>query len=292
MNQSFYEIFPVMTLDALQLKIIRHMREAGLESPGLDARLLIECASGWSAVDIILRGAEDVPNNIQSDIEALAARRIAGEPLDSILGYSEFYGRRFDITGNVLSPRPETEGLVDAGLAAVKSMPCPHILDLGTGSGAVVISLLAERHAAMGTAVDISAAALKVAGQNARTHNVHDRLTFLRGDWFTPVEGQFDLIVSNPPYITDAAMKKLPTEVKHYDPDVALRGGPDGLAPYRKIISHAKTYLRPGGSLIFEIGFDQGKSVSGLLKAAGFLFVTLKQDLSGHDRIVSGILPK
>ena len=266
-------------------------RDAGIDSAALDAKLLILAVTGWSETDLILRADEAL---MPADIDALdgcASRRLSGEPIDHILGYRDFYGRRFHVTKDVLSPRQETEALVELVLNLSGNLKDPSFLDLGTGSGAIAISLLAERADATGLAVDVSDAALGIAKDNASRHNVGERLRLACGSWFEPVTGQFDIIVSNPPYITDAAMEVLPLEVSGYDPDIALRGGKDGLAPYHVIAGQASRYLKPGGWVAFEIGYDQGFSVSRILKDNFFQAVQIQQDLSGHDRIVFGQKP-
>jgi release factor glutamine methyltransferase len=265
-------------------------REAGLDTPDLDARLLVMAATGFSHTDMIARGTEFPTANVFALIENYAARRVAGEPVDHILGYREFYGRPFKVTKDVLSPRPETEMLVDAALEVLKAKPNARILDLGTGSGAIIISILAETKHVQGVAVDVSEAALDITRENAIAHDIDTRLTVLQGSWFAPVTGQFDLILSNPPYITAAAMTDLDMEVKGFDPDIALRGGDDGLAAYRDIIQSAVGYLRPDGVLLFEIGYDQGKSVSEILTVAGFTYISVHKDLAGHDRMIKAVI--
>lgn len=266
--------------------LMQQFREAGLDTPDLDARLLVMEATGFTHTDMIMRGTEFPPAGVFDLIASYAQRRIAGEPIDHILGYREFYGRRFKVNKDVLSPRPETEMLVEAALDIMKSKTDARILDLGTGSGAIAISILAEADNAQGVAVDLSAAALNIARKNAQTHKVDERLTFLEGPWFDPVEGRFDIILSNPPYITDAAMDELEVEVAKFDPDLALRGGEDGLIAYRAITSQAANYLNPKGVLLLEIGYDQGGSVSKLLESQDFSSIFVVKDLSGHDRMI------
>jgi len=247
-------------------------------------------ATGLSHTDMIARGTEHPPASSIKQISDYAARRIAGEPIDHILGYREFYGREFKVSKDVLSPRPETEMLVDTALAVLKNKADPRILDLGTGSGAIAISILAEIEEARGDAVDLSGAALKIAKENAAAHNVETRLTFHEGSWFAPVSGHYDIILSNPPYITAAAMNELDVEVAAFDPDLALHGGEDGLSAYRAIIAEAGRYLKPNGILLFEIGYDQGSSVSDLLKGAGFTDISIHKDLAGHDRMIKAAI--
>ena len=261
-------------------------REAGLDSADLDARLLIMAATGFSHTEMITRGNDACAPEAGDLIAQYAERRLSGEPVDHIVGYREFYGHRFKVTKDVLSPRPETEMLVDAALEILESKPEARILDLGTGSGAIMTSILTEAHQAQAIAVDISAAALWVARENAKTHGVDDRVVFLEGSWFKAVQDRFDIILSNPPYITNAAMEELANEVSEFDPDLALRGGQDGLIAYRAIISEAPDYLKPGGTMLLEIGFDQGHSVSQLLEGPYFSSISVVKDLSGHDRMI------
>jgi len=279
-----------MTLTEIKRALISQFHEAGMETPDLDARVLLMSATGFTHTDLITRDKEVFPADKIELISNYAARRIAGEPVDHIVGYREFYGREFKVSKDVLSPRPETEMLVDSALDILKDKHRARILDLGTGPGAIMISILAEALKVEGVAVDVSGAALGIAQENAVTHNVSDRLTFLQGSWFTPVSGRFDIILSNPPYITAVAMEALDTEVKGFDPDLALRGGEDGLAAYRSIIDEATQHLTPDGILLFEIGYDQGQSVSDLLSKADFTDISVHKDLSGHDRMIKAVL--
>ncbi len=264
-------------------------RSAGLETPDLDARILLMAATGLSHADMITRSSDRLSLSDLEKLAVMAERRLAGEPIDHILGYREFYGRKFKVTKDVLSPRPETELLATAALKAIKNIKTPRLLDLGTGSGAIIISVLAENTEAIGMAADLSAAALKVARENALAYNVADRLSFALGSWFEPITGHFDIILSNPPYITDAAMGQLSCEVANFDPALALRGGADGLDAYRVIIGGASAHLKPGGYLIFEIGYDQGQTVTALLKAAKFRNIDLTQDIAGHNRVIKAV---
>jgi len=275
-----------MDITGAKRLLINQFRGARLETPDLDARLLVMAVTGFSPTDMITRGTDLLTPAARELIVQYSQRRLAGEPIDHILGYREFYGRAFYISKDVLSPRPETEMLVEAALDILKDKAEARILDLGTGSGAIIISILAEAPHVEGVAVDMSEAALAIARQNAQTHNVKDCLTLFRGSWFEPVEGLFDIILSNPPYITDIAMDELAAEVSEFDPDLALRGGEDGLTAYKDIIAEAQNHLKPNGVLIFEIGYDQGESVSHLLKQQGFKGIFVAKDLSGHNRMI------
>jgi len=275
-----------LTLSSAKRHLIRQFREAGLATPDLDARILIMAATGLTQTDMITRGRDYPIADGLALISEYAERRLSGEPIDHILGYREFFGRRFSVSKDVLSPRPETEMLVEAALEILKDKPSAHILDLGTGSGAIVISILAEALDVHGVAIDVSELALAIARENAKKHDVEKRVTFLQGSWFEPVEGQFDIILSNPPYITDAAMEALSAEVSGFDPDLALRGGDDGLLVYKAIIADAVNYLKPDGVILFEIGYDQGEAVRKLLEQSDFNVISVSKDLSGHDRMI------
>jgi release factor glutamine methyltransferase len=191
-----------------------------------------------------------------------------------------------------LSPIADTENLIRVALPCLEGLSAPRILDLGTGSGAILITLLAEHNGAIGTGVDLSEAALEIARENAERHKVEP--DWLCGSWYAPLpdQAQFDLIISNPPYITAAAMDDLEPEVRDYDPALALAGGVDGLTAYRDIIQGLDQYLAPNGWVVFEIGFDQAKSVTALMEAAGFDGVRCHQDMSGQDRVIIAQNPR
>ncbi len=274
------------SLGKLRRGWLDRLRAAAIETPELDVTILIEKGAGLDRTGQILAAETPLSEPHRQAVEALIMRRLHGEPLDHIIGQRAFYGRNFTINRFVLSPRPETEGLVDTALEVIQNIKTPHLLDLGTGSGAIIISCLAERLDARGVAVDISENALKLARHNAAQHGVKPRLTVLRSDWFDAVEGSFDIIMSNPPYITDQAMKALMPEVRDYDPHIALRGGEDGLMAYRLILSQVWQYLKPGGWIVLEIGYDQGLSVQALCRNVGLSDICVLKDLSGHDRII------
>lgn len=264
-------------------------RDAHIPFPNEDARELILATTQLSQADLIAYHDETLDKEAVKTLCHYATRRLSGEPVDHILGEREFYGRSFNVNRHVLSPRADTENLISEILKLLKDIQSPTILDLGTGSGAIIITLLSERLDATGTATDLSKAALKIAQSNANRHNVSP--IWLHGSWFEPVNGQFNVVVSNPPYITSAAMEELETEVKLYDPPLALHGGKDGLTAYRNITSKAFDYLRPEGWLVFEIGCDQAQSVKNILENVGFEQIRFIPDLSGHDRGVLGRKP-
>ncbi|MCF6274564.1 MAG: peptide chain release factor N(5)-glutamine methyltransferase [Robiginitomaculum sp.] len=263
------------------------LANAGIENPALDVRILLEKASHKTAAELIVCDNDIVPETIQTEFHELLGFRLAYEPVAYILGEKAFWTLDFKVDENVLIPRPETEGLVEHALTLMRDMTAPHILDVGTGSGAILISLLHERKQATGVGVDISYAALNIAQTNADQHSVSARCRFIRSNYLESVSGKFNVVVSNPPYIDDRAMAKLPPDVDLYEPELALHGGPDGLVAYRTIIAGIRDVLHPGGHVVLEIGHDQKFEVFDLLKQAGATNIVCQQDLAGHDRIIS-----
>ena len=215
--------------------------------------------------------------------DTLVERRAAREPFSHIAGYRDFWKHRFKVNRHVLDPRPETELLVELALTE----PFAKVLDLGTGSGCIVISLLAERPKAKGVGTDVSEHGILVAGENAAAIGVADRLVLPLSDWFEDVGGQYDLIVSNPPYIAAQEMPELAPEVRNHEPEMALTDGADGLTAYRKIAAGALDHLRTGGRLLVEIGATQGAAVSEIFSQAGLADVRVHPDLDGRDRVVA-----
>jgi release factor glutamine methyltransferase len=251
----------------------RLLRQAGIETPELDARLLLCHAAGMSHEAYVGRLDDALASDAAARFGAYVEQRLAGEPVSRIVGVREFYGRTFRIDASTLDPRPDTETLVEAALALVdreglRERPLK-LLDLGTGSGCILITLLAELRHASGVGVDVSLPALQTARNNAHALGIGSRGSFVASDWFEAVEGSFDLVVANPPYLSAADMAELAPEVRDHDPGPALDGGPDGLSAYRRIAPGLRKALRPGGFALFEIGHTQAEAVSGLLVGAG-----------------------
>lgn len=267
--------------------VVARLQAAGVDSPARDARLLLAHALGIAPDRVTLVLQDPLPPEAATRLEAATTARVARKPLSHITGQRLFWGRSFKVTPDVLDPRPETEILVKQALGIDFS----RVLDLGTGSGAIVLSLLADRPQAQGLGVDLSPAALAVAQQNAQALGLSGRARFAMSDWFGAVEGCFDLIVSNPPYIAQAEMADLSPEVRDHEPHLALTPGGDGLAAYRVIAAQAPRFLAPGGWLMLEIGWRQGGAVADLMRAAGFGAVALCPDLDGRDRVVCGRAP-
>lgn len=267
--------------EALALAV-RRLKAAGVEDAAGDARRLLAHALGVEPgrVTVLLPEPLAAPQAFFD----LVARREARQPVAQITGRRGFWGREFLVTGDVLDPRPETELIVELALAE----PFGAVLDLGTGTGCLLLTLLAERPQAAGTGTDLSEGALDVAERNASTLGVKDRATLIRSDWFDAVAGRYDLIVSNPPYIAAAEMADLAPEVRDWEPHLALTDGADGLTAYRAILAGAPERLTPGGRLIVEIGHRQGQAVAAMMQAAGLDGVAVHPDLEGRDRAVSG----
>ncbi|MGB8711425.1 MAG: peptide chain release factor N(5)-glutamine methyltransferase [Methyloceanibacter sp.] len=271
----------------------RLLRETRIAAPELDARLLLCHATGLSHEAYVAALNDALAPEAAALFGASIERRLAGEPVSRIIGIREFYGRPFRIDASTLDPRPDTETLVEAALGLVDREAPLNILDLGTGSGCILITLLAELPRASGVGVDVSLGALELARANAQTVGVGDRAAFLASDWLEAVEGSFDLVVANPPYLSAADMAALSPEVRDHDPAPALDGGPDGLSAYRRIVPGLRKALRPGGFALFEIGPDQDQAVSRLLAEAGLDIGEgqhLWRDLAGRPRVVGARL--
>ena len=271
----------------------RLLRETRIAAPELDARLLLCHATGLSHEAYVAALNDALAPEAAARFGASIERRLAGEPVSRIIGIREFYGRPFRIDASTLDPRPDTETLVEAALGLVDREAPLNILDLGTGSGCILITLLAELPRASGVGVDVSLGALELARANAQTVGVGDRAAFLASDWLEAVEGSFDLVVANPPYLSAADMAALSPEVRDHDPAPALDGGPDGLSAYRRIVPGLRKALRPGGFALFEIGPDQDQAVSRLLAEAGLDVGEgqhLWRDLAGRPRVVGARL--
>jgi release factor glutamine methyltransferase len=267
--------------------LARAFREAGFDDPRLMARRLLADAIGVEPGALVLHPDRVIGEAAQRVAPALV-RALSGEPLTRIAGIRNFCGRDFRVTPDVLDPRPETELLVEEMLKRLAGQKAPRILDLGTGSGAILLTLLAEMPEAAGVAVDLSPGALAVARANAEALGVADRVAFHEGDLFAGLAGAFEAIVSNPPYIPSADLAGLERAVRDFDPPMALDGGADGLEFYRRIAAHARRFLVPGGWLGLELGAGQAEMVRIMLEAAGFSAVAIRQDLAGHARHILG----
>jgi release factor glutamine methyltransferase len=278
----------VPAIGAAWRQVRDRFRASGIDTPELDARLLAQKAFGLDPMALVRREREPAPDEQLKALEQLAQRRLVGEPLSRIAGEKEFWGLAFALNDATLVPRPETEMLVEEGIGFLGGKRSPYVLDLGTGTGAIIISILEALPKAKGFATDIADEALAAARQNAERHGVAERLQLRAGPWWqaVPHTEMFDLIVSNPPYIATPAIAELPAEVRVFDPKAALDGGWDGLEAYRAIAAQAARRLNPGGLALLEIGYNQGETVSRMFGRAGFGRVEVLKDLAGLDRVV------
>lgn len=277
------------TLVSLWTDVRKRLEAAGIESPVLDARLLLEVGAGVSRLEIVSDPRRVVSDEQVVAVEALTKRREAREPISHIIGRKHFWTLDLAVNAHVLTPRPETEFVVEAGLRDTLPADAPHrILDLGSGSGAIVLALLKERPNATALAIDISGDALDVLRTNAEDVGVADRLEIRRGDWAGDIDERFDLVVSNPPYIPSAEIAALAPEVSKFEPQLALDGGADGFAAYRIIIAELPRLLKPGAAFALEVGMGQAAAVKFLAEEAGLVVGEPWRDLSGIPRVVVG----
>ena len=267
------------------------LADAGIEEAALDARLLLEHICGTDRNTLLVHGDRTVSPEEEKQYLDAVERRSRRIPLQQITGQQEFMGLPFWVNSNVLIPRQDTEVLVEEVLKHTHDGM--RILDMCTGCGCILISILHYSNDCEGLGVDISSPALEVAEENAErllSGRTGVSARFLQSDLFEAVDGKYDILVSNPPYIRSAVVDTLMPEVKDYEPRIALDGEEDGLVFYRRILSDCKKNLKKGGMLFFEIGYDQAEAVKGMMEQAGFLEVTVKKDFGGLDRVVFGTL--
>ncbi|MBM7067481.1 peptide chain release factor N(5)-glutamine methyltransferase [Actibacterium sp. 188UL27-1] len=263
---------------------VRWLRDAGVDDAPRDARILLAHALRISPAALTPRIHDTLTDAELKSYGSLIEQRRMRQPVAQIVGYRRFATRTFKVTPDVMDPRPETETLIELA----KAEPYTNVLDLGVGSGAILLTLLADRRGqARGTGVDLTEEACAVAYANAQSTGVVEQADIFISDWFQYVEGQFDLIVSNPPYIAAQEMELLQPEVHDWEPHTALTDGVDGLTAYRRIAADLLTYLSPGGRFLCEIGPSQGAAVSEILSAAGLADVTVHTDIDGRDRVVA-----
>ena len=268
-------------IDTLQ-RATMMLEAAGIESPKQDALVLLAHVMELDQSAVLARLQEPLPPSALYGMDQVVAVRSLRQPVSHIIGKRGFWNHEFLVNSDVLDPRPDTETLVAAAL----EQPFDKVLDLGTGSGAIILSLLAERPKAMGVATDISAKTLDIARRNAGRIGVADRVQFKESDWLDAVNGCYDLIVSNPPYISAAEMQALAPEVRDWEPHLALTSGGDGLEAYRRIAAGLTGALAPKGRVLLEIGYRQALDVSEIFTKAGFTQPEVLQDLAGHDRVI------
>jgi len=277
------------TLVSLWTDVRKRLEAAGVDSPVLDARLLLEAGAGVSRLEIVTDPRRELSDAQVDAVNALTKRREAREPVSQIIGRKHFWTLELAVNADVLTPRPETEFVVEAGLQATLPADAPHrILDLGAGSGAIILALLRERPSATGVAIDVSERALAMVHANANELGVANRLEIRQNDWARDLDERFDLVVSNPPYIRSGDIDELAPEVSRYEPRVALDGGEDGLVAYRIIAAALPRLLKPGAAFALEVGLGQAESVKALVEASGLSAGEPVRDLSGIPRVVVG----
>lgn len=273
------------TLGALLREAGAALSVAGLPEAALDARLMVEAATGTGRTDAVLDPQRPVSADQRAQVASMLARRLGGEPVHRILGVRDFHGVTLSLSAETLEPRPDTEALVDLVLPFVRDTAVRHgictILDLGTGTGAIALALLAAEPLSRALATDISSDALATAARNADMNGVGERFATRKSRWFETVDERFHLVVSNPPYIPSTDIASLEREVRNYDPLAALDGGPDGLDAYREIAAGVSAHLAAGGHVAVEIGYDQANDVTALFEAQGFRLVDQAHDLGG-----------
>jgi len=268
----------------------QHLRKKGSDSPRLDTEILLAHARGCSRIELYTRFDEVLSAEERRVMRALVERRARAEPVAYLVGHREFFGLPFNVSPDVLIPRPDTETLVVELLDVLKQRPRARVLDVGTGSGCIAVCAAVHGPQTQVTAIDISPAALQVAQGNAQQHAVGDQIAFLHGDLFDPLEDGvvFDVVVSNPPYVRTDELSGLPPDVAQYEPPLALVAGPDGLDVIRRLVPQAAERLVPGGQCILEIAVDMAEAVVDLLEQTRcFPAIAVVNDLSGQPRVIS-----
>ncbi len=276
-----------MTLSEALIQAIPRLREAGIEDAPRDARLLLAYACVIAPDRVTLHLADEITAAAQLKFSDSVAARSRRQPVSQLIGQRLFWGRPFRVTPDVLDPRPETETLIAAAL----TVPFGNVLDLGTGTGCILLTLLLERPGTWGFGVELSQAAFAVAMRNRHDYGMEGPMVLRQGSWYDPVDLQFDLIVSNPPYIAAAEMSGLAPEVRDHEPHMALTDGGDGLGAYRAITAGAAAHLVSGGVLMVEIGPTQASAVVAMMVAAGLQSPQVRQDMDGRDRVVTAVKP-
>ncbi len=262
----------------------KRLTEAGVETPALDAKLLLLNAETIDSATLMANS--DAEMTAPEVFDSAINRRCAREPVSKIVGYRDFWSHRFAVNGNVLDPRPDTETLIETVLEFRDRNTQSRIVDLGTGSGCILLTLLSELPDSSGIGIDISESAIQTAKFNAGVMKLGHRADFIISDWFTALDEAFDLVVSNPPYISLPESDSLSPEVRNWDPEAALFAGMDGLQAYREIADGLATVLKPDGMAVFELGQGQLNSVTALFKNAGFNRISSRKDLGGIERCI------
>ena len=276
-----------MILKEIQRKLCNNFSIIGIETPELDARIILKEVLSLDDKDLILKESLDISNEMIEKIIAIESRRLNGEPISKIFKKRDFYNSTFLISNDVLDPRPETELIVEIANNFINKNEVKNILDLGTGSGCILLSILKENKMINGLGIDLSKDAISIAKQNSKKLNLETQSNFLISNWMSSVNYKYDLVVSNPPYIASEDIKKLSKSVKIYDPILSLDGGDDGLNSYRLIASDLKRVVSKNALVIIEIGYNQSLQVIEIFKKNNFKLIKKYNDINGLDRVLT-----
>lgn len=276
-----------MILKEIQRKLCNNFSTIGIETPELDARIILKEVLSLDDKDLILKESLDIPEEMIEKIITIESRRLNGEPISKIFKKRDFYNSTFVISNDVLDPRPETELIVEIANNYINKNEVKNILDLGTGSGCILLSILNENRMINGLGIDLSKEAISIAKQNSKKLNLETQSNFLVSNWMSSVNYKYDLVVSNPPYIASEDIKKLSKSVKIYDPILSLDGGDDGLNSYRLIASDLKRIISMNALIIIEIGYNQSLQVIDIFKKNDFKLIKKYNDINGLDRVLT-----
>lgn len=276
-----------MIIKEIQRKLCNNFSTIGIETPELDARIILKEVLSLDDKDLILKESLDIPEEMIEKIITIESRRLNGEPISKIFKKRDFYNSTFVISNDVLDPRPETELIVEIANNYINKNEVKNILDLGTGSGCILLSILKENRMINGLGIDLSKEAISIAKQNSKKLNLETQSNFLVSNWMSSVNYKYDLVVSNPPYIASEDIKKLSKSVKIYDPILSLDGGDDGLNSYRLIASDLKRIISMNALIIIEIGYNQSLQVIDIFKKNDFKLIKKYNDINGLDRVLT-----
>jgi len=276
-----------LILKEIQRKLCNNFSTIGIETPELDARIILKEVLSLDDKDLILKESLDIPEEMIEKIITIESRRLNGEPISKIFKKRDFYNSTFLISNDVLDPRPETELIVEIANNYINKNEVKNILDLGTGSGCILLSILKENRMINGLGIDLSKEAISIAKQNSKKLNLETQSNFLVSNWMSSVNYKYDLVVSNPPYIASEDIKKLSKSVKIYDPILSLDGGDDGLNSYRLIASDLKRIISMNALIIIEIGYNQSLQVIDIFKKNDFKLIKKYNDINGLDRVLT-----
>ena len=276
-----------MFLSDLQTAITKKLFDSGIETSSLDSRIILKEVFCFDEKELILNSQSMVTKNKISEVDKILARRISGEPVSKIFGKRDFYKSTFLISEDVLDPRPETELIIEIANNFILDKGYKNFIDLGTGSGCIILSILKDNKSLRAIGIDISNKAINIAQKNCSNLNLEKQATFLVSNWLSKVSGSYDLIISNPPYIPSKDVDALSANVKNYDPLISLDGGEDGLKCYRQIAEDINRVIGKNGRVVLEIGYNQAEDVIKIFESKDFIFLDKYIDINGLDRILT-----